>query len=290
MKTKLKLVSVLMLGTLMFFTACKKEEAKPEEQEPTYDNSSAPKSNAIIENAFDDMTNMSDQAVNGNLEFYNSPKVSVYYLDKSEIIVNKEACNVIISIDTLSSPKSVTIDWGNTNCDCNDGKQRRGKIITTFTGKYRDVGTVITHTPVNYYVNDNKIEGTRTVTNMGLNASNQPYFNVSIDGVVTMSTGEVFTYTSTRVRTWTNGSSTLLTFLDDEYDITGSATATSTSGNGYTATITSPLHIKVGCAFITSGILDFTPTGKLLRTINYGDGTCDTSFTVTVNGVTYTIN
>ncbi len=270
---------------LVAMNSCKKNEKEE------YDNSSAPKSNAFIESSFDEMTNMSDQAINGDLDFYNFPKVTVIYASKDQAnFVDKVPCNVILTIDTLNSTKSVTIDWGSSNCDCNDGKQRRGKIVTTFTGKYRDSGTVITHTPVDYYVNDNKIAGTKTVTNMGTNASGQPYFNISVNGTVSMTDGDVFTYSSTRVRTWTHGYTTLLNFSDDEFDISGTANASSTNGNGYSATITTPLHVRMGCAYIMSGVLEFTPTGKALRTINYGPGTCDNTFTVTINGTTYTIN
>ena len=270
--------------SLVTLNACKKDK------EEEYDNSSAPKSNAIIENAYDEMTNMSDQAINGDMVFYNSPKVTVVYASKDTPLLEKEACNVVITLDTTSTTRSITIDWGTANCDCNDGKQRRGKIITTFTGKYRDSGTVITHTPVDYYVNDNKISGTKTVTNMGTNSNGQPFFNIAINGSVTMSDGDVFTYSSNRVRTWVAGYNTLLTFIDDEYDITGSTTASSTNGNGYTANITSPLNIKVGCGYIRKGTVEITPTGKPVRVIDYGTGTCDASFTITVNGHTYTVN
>lgn len=278
------LFAALALG-LIALNGCKKDK------EEEYDGSSAPVSNAIIENAFDEMTNMSDQAINGALVYYKSPKVTVVYASKDDVaMLEKEACNVIVTIDTTSATKSITIDWGSTNCDCNDGKQRRGKIITTFTGHYRDSGTMITHTPVNYYVNDNKIEGTKTVTNMGTNSDGNPYFNIAINGTVTMSGGDVFTYTSTRVRTWVAGHTTVFNFFDDEYDITGSASASSTNGNGYEALITSALHVKVGCAYVTKGTLEFTPTGKAMRVIDYGDGACDQTFTVTINGITYTVN
>jgi hypothetical protein len=291
MKTKFKIGGFFALASLILLNACKKEDLKPEGEDNTaYDNSSAPKSNALIESAYDEMSNISDQAINGDLQFYNSNKVTVFYVGKEEFVYDKTECNVQITIDTLSSTRSVTVDWGSTNCDCYDGKQRRGKIITTFTGKYRDVGTIITHTPDNYYVNDNKIQGSRTVTNMGLNTESKPYYNVSVNGLVTMSTGEVFTYTSSRTRTWTAGFSTVLNFLDDEYEIRGTSSASSSNGNGYEAEITEALLIKVGCGFITKGILEFTPTGKLKRTINYGEGTCDATFTVTIGGKTYTIN
>lgn len=283
---KYLIFTVLAVG-LVSVNACKKND----DTDDDYDNSTAPQSNAIIENAFDEMTNMTDQAIKGELVYYKSPKVTVVYAEKHDAsLTEKTPCNVLITLDTTGVDKSITIDWGTTNCDCNDGKQRRGKIITTFTGQYRDSGTVITHAPVGYYVNDNKIEGSKTVTNMGTNSSSQPYFNISVNGSVTMTSGEVFTYTSSRVRTWTAGSGTSLNFFDDEYDITGTASASSTNGNGYTAEVVDPLHVKVGCAYIVSGVLNFTPTGRPLRVINYGNGACDATFTVTINGVTYTIN
>jgi hypothetical protein len=245
--------------------------------------------NYKIETAFDEMTNISDQAITGNMVYYKSGQIIVAKPGQN-IALEKADCSVIITIDTTSSSKSVTVDYGSSNCSCNDGKTRRGKIITTFTGQYIAPGTIITHTPVDYYVNDIKYEGTKTVQNMGLNASGQPFFNVQIDGSATLESGEVVDYTSTRVRTWTTGFNTLLNRFDDEYDITGTSEASFSSGEGYTGNTTSPIHIKVGCGFPVSGTLDITPTGKPVRQINYGDGTCDYSFTVTVSGYTFTIN
>ena len=50
------------------------------------------------------------------------------------------------------------------------GKERRGKIIITYTGKYRDSLSVITTTFDQYYVNNNWIQGERIVTNNGRNS------------------------------------------------------------------------------------------------------------------------
>ncbi len=268
--------------SLLFFVSCKKKENK-------WDNDQSASVNSKIELAFDEMTNISDQAVNGNLVYYKSGKIVIGNVAKPESI-EKTPCSVIITHDTTSSPKVLTVDYGSTNCDCNDGKRRRGKIITTYTGAYIMPGTVITHSTDNYYVNDIKIDGTKTVTNMGLNGSNQPYFNVQIDGLVTLTSGTTVDYTSTRTRTWVSGFSTLMYRLDDEYDITGTANAVYSSGGGYSANTTAPLRIKVGCGFPTQGIIDLTPVSKPTRTINYGNGVCDTQFTVTVNGNTYTFN
>jgi hypothetical protein len=256
-----------------------------------YDNSSAPKLNAMVENYFSEFSNMTDQAITGQMVYYKVGQVIVDNLAEGKpFTVDKATCNVVITLDTAGTNKTITIDWGSSNCTCNDGKTRRGKLVTTFTGSYFAQGTVITHTPVDYYVNDNKVEGTKVVTNMGLNTSGQPYYNVDVNGTVTMSTGEVINYTSSRVRTFTAGYTTPSVFIDDEYAITLTSNASVTGGDSYEAHTTSPLIVKVGCGYIKKGVLSITPTGKPERVIDYGDGTCDATFTITVNGHTYVIN
>jgi hypothetical protein len=254
-----------------------------------YDNDASALWNYKIETTFDEMTNISDQAITGNMVYYKSGEIITLIAGEHTDYV-KTPCSVVITIDTLASPKVLTVDYGNTNCTCNDGKTRRGKIITTFTGPYLSLGTVITHTPDNYYVNDIKYEGIKTVTNLGLNTNGQPHFDVQINGSATMTSGEIVTYTSSRSRTWVEGYTTLLNRFDDAYDITGNAIATYSSGGGYSCQTNTPIHVKVGCGFPVSGILQITPTNKPVRIVDYGSGACDYTFTVTVNGITFTIN
>lgn len=255
-----------------------------------YDNDPSVLMNFKVATAFDEMTNISDQAISGDLVYYKSFG-DVVFSKPSEIIPDlKQPCSVIITLDTTVSPKILTVDYGDVNCDCNDGKSRRGKIITTFTGPYVNEGTVITHTTDNYYVNDLKIDGTKTVENMGLNTDNQPYYSVQIAGVATEIDGEVLTYTSSRERTWVAGFNTLLNRWDDEYTITGTSTGSFSSGGGFSSNTINPILIKIGCPYPVSGSLQITPNNRPDRIIDYGNGTCDNTFTVTVNGHTFTIN
>jgi hypothetical protein len=260
-----------------------------EKKEKDWDNDQSAAVNFKIESAFDEMTNISDQAVNGSLVYYKSGKIIISDVLNPQAI-EKTPCNVIITHDTTSTQKVLTVDYGTTNCDCNDGKTRRGKIITTYTGAYLDSGTVITHTTENYYVNNIKIEGTKTVTNMGLNNNGLPYFNIQINGQVTLTSGTVVNYTSTRVRTWNSGYSTPLNRMDDVYDISGNTAAVYSTGGGYTANTTTSIRIRVGCGYPTQGVLELTPVNKPVRTINYGDDNCDSQYTVTIDGNTYTFN
>ncbi|MEY4573313.1 MAG: hypothetical protein RLZ10_2597, partial [Bacteroidota bacterium] len=170
---KTKIIFPFILATIAL-SACKKR----------FDNDISALMNFRIETAFDEMTTISDQAVTGNMVYHKSGEVIITKPGEKPNLL-KSPCNVIITLDTANSVKTVTVDYGSTNCDCNDGKTRRGKIVTTFTGQYLAPGTVITHTPVDYYVNDIRYDGTKTVTNMGLNANGQPYFNVQIDGTAT---------------------------------------------------------------------------------------------------------
>ena len=274
----------LSLATLAQVASCKKTKWE-------YDESNAPRTNAIVENAFAEMANMSDQAYNGGTFVYGIGEPIIRYQYKHTVTVAEKAdCNVIITIDTVGSQDTITIDWGNTNCTCNDQKQRRGKLIISYNGSYYNPGTIIRYTPVNYYVNNHKVEGLMTVENMGANGQGQPYYNVDINGVVTLTTGEIATYVSSQVRTFTNGYNTQLWIYDDEWDVTGTATAQVVNGDGYVANITSPLHVKVGCPYITKGTLEITPSGNSMRKIDYGSGTCDGTFTIEINGHTYTIN
>ncbi len=277
------LIFSLSLATLVQVASCKKKWK--------YDESDAPKTNAIIENAYAEMGNMSDQAYKGGTFVYGIGKPIIRYQDSHSVSESEKAnCNVIITIDTVGSQDTITIDWGSNNCTCDDGKQRRGKLIIAYNGPYYNQGTIIRYTPVNYYVNDHHVEGLMTIENMGPNSQGQPYYNVDIDGVVTLSTGEVATYVSDQVRTFSSGYNTVLNIWDDEWDVTGSATAQVVNGDGYVANVTSPLHVKTTCAYITKGTLEITPTGKSTRTIDYGNGSCDGTFTIEINGHTYTIN
>ncbi|MEZ4936749.1 MAG: hypothetical protein R2799_04065 [Crocinitomicaceae bacterium] len=257
-----KLVAITFLGTIL--TGCNWGK---------FNNQDDLRNNYVGESAFTEMTNMTDQAIDGNLVYYKG----------------KQNC-ATITIDTSSNPKVIVIDFGTTNCLCDDGKNRRGAIVTTFTGPYGQTGTVITHTPQDYYVNDYKVEGTKVVTNNGNDGNGNPYFTVDIDGTITKPTGEVFTYMSDRVRTWVQGHDTPLNIFDDEYTITGTASGTNDQGGSYSINTVSPVYYIVGCKYPVSGQLniDLSSLNHDIG-VDYGNGNCDWSFVATYRGRTYTI-
>ncbi len=245
----------------------------------TDNDTSGARDNALAEGSFEEIQSIADQAEQGNLANYRDTDDTIYL-----------GCATVIR-DTTTNPKTITVDFGTVNCTCQDGKQRRGMIVSSYTGQYRDSGTVITHTPVDYYVNDNKISGTKTVTNMGQNADGNTWFSIAVNGTIEKANnGGTITWTSNREREWIEGESTAGgVWQDDVYLVTGYASGTGTNGNSFAALITDALRIELNCAHITAGEFEFTPSNRPVRIVNFGTGNCDNLATVTINGNTYNV-
>ncbi len=196
----------------------------------------------------------------------------------------------VVTNDTSVSPRQLTIDFGPTNHLCLDGKNRRGKILVSYTGKYKDAGSIHTITFSNYYVNDIQRTGSKTVENKGMNTSGQYYYTVTVNDSLILATDSVISWTGNRTRTWLAGYSTS-TRSDDEYQIDGTTTVKRANGRTFTMTITTPLHVAVTCPYIESGVMTISSSSFSggSRTLDYGTGGCDNSATLTVGTHTYTI-
>jgi len=237
------------------------------------------------ESVSDEVGNVADAAVKGSsiVGRNSSPETQLDALSSCAVITH----------DTLSNPHQLTIDFGTTNCLCNDGKYRRGQILVSYTGNYFAQGAVKTSTFNNFYRNDNKIEGTRTVTNLGANTDGNMAWSVSaVNMKVTRTNGTSHIWNSERIRTMVAGQNTTA-WTDDQYSITGSGSGVNANGNSYTTSITTPLHRALICHWIDSGVMSFTRDNGSTRTINFGAGTCDDQAVVTItkaNGNTSTRN
>jgi len=188
-------------------------------------------------------------------------------------------------IDTL------IINFGTINCLSN-GKLRNGKIIVTYTGKYRDSLAVMTTTFENYYVNNDLIQGERIVTNQGRNNQGNMRFIIEVNNASVGTNNGTINWNATQTREWVSGNATYFDITDDQYKITGSANGTGVNNNSFSMEITDTLNVDLGClpsCVIKSGKATITPNGYANRIINYGDSLCDCNFDVTINGNTYPI-
>lgn len=198
----------------------------------------------------------------------------------------------VITRDTVSVPHVITIDFGS-GCTNTNGITRKGKIIVTYTGPYRANGTVVHIVSQDYYVNANKVDIDRTVTNLGTNDNGNLNFHVVSSRTVTFPDGTTCSSTADKNREWIAGASTPTEFDDDVYKVTGTGTHISRRGISYDATTLTPLVRKVACHEFVSGELKIVRHGQTDRygIIDFGTGDCDDSATVTLdNGRSFTID
>lgn len=286
MKTKQLFLNaaLFLLAASLTFTGCrKKDEVKDTDTSGAEDNSLADKS-------FEDMGQISNEAASGS--------VSSYRLSGYDGVLSH--CTTL-TFDTLNSndADSITVDFGSTNCLCHDGRYRRGKLYITYTAgkKYWDslaVITIKTAPANNYFVNDNQVTGTKTVTNKG-HIGGHMTWHIEVSGQIIKANNQgTITWTSIRDREWLQGEGTPQ-WSDDEYGVTGTAEGTSANGTQFSVTITSQLIRKMSCPkHFVSGTLDFTPGSKPVRHVDFGyspspnpPGSCDSWISITINSTTY---
>ena len=274
-------VNLLLLAVTLLAVSCQKNN-DDDKKTVSYD---AAQNNAFAEAQYNDVTVLVDQsATTGSVAF-----VAAGTGSGSEVNGPQGPC-VTVTVDTTVSPRSIIIDFGSTNCLCLDGRNRRGKIIATYTGHYFAPGTVINISFDNYYVNENKISGTKKITNQGNNQAGNQVYKVEVNGqVVKANNGGTYTWVSTRYREWKSGALTPLNILDDVYAITGDAGGVNTDGNAYSIVATQELIRKMNCRWFESGILELTQTGLPKVTLDYGSTGCDANATVKVLDVTYPV-
>jgi hypothetical protein len=276
MMIKRGMISVAAIMIVIFtFQSCKKDK-------DTTDDSSKLKATWVADDALAQKTYDDVQAIVNEAwatQAKSTPHDSVFL----------SSC-ATISLDLSSIPYKLTIDFGTTNCLCSDNKFRRGKIISTFNGAYSDSGTVIRDSLDNYYVNDNKVEGVRVVTNKGHNIAGHLIYEASTNGsIIKANNGGTITWHYLGEREWIAGYDTPWFWLDDEYLISGTSTGTAAMGQTYTFTTLAPLHVKLSCHYITEGIISYLGQGLPEITLDYGDGTCDNTAIATILGQTITI-
>lgn len=269
MKTKTLLVLLLLaITSSSFLTGCKKDDTG-KLSDPT----AVDRDMILAESTFHDVGKLSTSALTG----------------KGDKLKSTSGC-LNISFNLTGSPYIMTLDYGTTNCLCEDGLYRRGKLIVSYTLGIGDSLASLSTTFDNYFVNDNKITGTYTLTYKGRNQAGHSNWDVSVDGSIVLASGEgTISYVSTRNTELIEGGSTPVP-ADDVYSTTGSSSGTTITGQSFTSLITTPLVNKTTCAYFVSGIVEITPAAQPKHILNFGTGECDKKATVTISGITFEIN
>ncbi len=280
------LVAIVAAAFLVTFSSCDPQE-KPLQEEAAY-----VAEDVVSDLAFEDaddlagLAMLSDAATSGG-RVSEEPRV---------ITINDPRCNcdnlvVTITLDPESAPEhpigTIVIDFGE---GCTDllGNVRKGKIIINFNGRRFLPGSYITTTFEGYSINDIALEGIRTLTNVSESTEEAPVFEAELeDGKATWPDGTMATREHCFVREWQRAANPLHDQLvvSQCADREVAASGTNRRGRTYTMEIVEPLVYKRGCPIAVSGIKEFTDvnSGKVI-TVDYGDGECDRTVTITVNG------
>jgi len=191
--------------------------------------------------------------------------------------------------------KRITIDFGS-GCVGPFGRERKGVIVVNYGGAFNDhlANRIITFE--NYFVNNKSVTGTIELRDFNRVNGHLTYTRRHIDLKVTFPAGHSVTSNGTTTVTWLEGEGDN-DVTNDVYSITGAYTGITSRGVTITRTITEALIVNIKCLSeggfaIVSGKIEVKVTNRKreqVRTIEYGDGTCDQTITITVNGVVHDI-
>ena len=199
-----------------------------------------------------------------------------------------------------TSGKAV-ITFGPDGCTDKKGNIRKGIIkIAWWGGRWFNQGSTVSVTLENYSINDVEITGTRTTICKSFTMSPLTVtWLLTANHVATWPDGTTSTRRINKTRKWEHSN------MEDKFTITNGPTAANAAegvnrhGREYKVYITSPLVYLGSCArsskvFIPvkgeKVITQVTSSGKTKSlSIDYGNGTCDNTYTVTSGALVKTL-
>ncbi len=200
------------------------------------------------------------------------------------------ATTSIFPFDTLTWPKEMLIDYGDTNCFGTDKRYRRGGVKIEFTHFLPDSLFKAIISFDNFFINDNKVIGTIALERKGNSLEGQPLFDVKFKEMTLIMAEGTLSYKAERLLKWVEG------FREDLYEAENfrfemsadkAVVGQSAKGRPFEAVILVPLQYNNTCAWIKKGVIELQPYEKEMETIDFGSAICNDKVAVTVNAVVY---
>ncbi|HEY0677631.1 MAG TPA: hypothetical protein VGD17_05060 [Chitinophagaceae bacterium] len=295
------LAALLLLSFLLIMSGCKKESSELTAAEAKEFGEATSESDAeaeaVYDDVFDNVMGVNTEVGIGGTGIFGQRNIQY----GEEIISEVNGTDtlppcVVITVVRLNPPAAfpvrVTIDFG-TGCTGRDGRLRKGKIITVYTGRMVVPGSVSETTFDGYYVNGIKVEGVHRVENKS--TSQQWIFATSVrNGKLTKPNGNYTQWNSTKTITQIDGYGTPLFPLDDVFSIKGESAGTVKRDTMLFqwASRTLPDHPlikKFSCRWIVKGKIAIRRSNSDVAVIDYGQGICDNKATIIINGVPHEI-
>ncbi len=188
----------------------------------------------------------------------------------------------------------ITISYDSSCADAY-GVIRKGTVIISYLGARWQPGSSINVRLVNYYRNDDHVEGNLTLAYQITSPDTlHVYFNSVLDsGKVTFADGRFITRSQIFTRQWirsivSSSNNQWITLANSLGDSTGFASGITKGGKAYTSQITKQLVEKVTCrvnkVFIPVSGTKIMKVGNEQYTLDYGAGICDNLISISLNG------
>ena len=295
------LAGALLLSFFIIISGCKKDKSEMSAAEAEQFGRATSESDAeaeiLFDDVFDNVMGVSTDVGIGGTGIFGQPNFG----GGDEVIMGADGTDTVPACVTITVthlnppavfPVKIVMDFGN-GCTGRDGRLRKGKIITVYTGRLVVPGSVAETTFDNYFVNGVKVEGVHRVENKS--TSQLWVFGITVrNGKLIKPNGNYTQWNSTKTITQIEGNGTPQFPLDDVFSIRGESSGInkrdSTIYQWAARTLPDhPLIKRFACRWIVKGKIAIRRTDSDVAVIDYGTGQCDNKATITINGVTFEI-
>ncbi|MEP7238075.1 MAG: hypothetical protein ABI685_09425 [Ferruginibacter sp.] len=271
MRIKHLLIASAMVAFTFGITSCKKDN----NNSTTTDTATETKTQADDQSFFSNETDIATNEANASFETYAG--------SATQTPVGIETppgftlpCDAAVTVDTASSPRTITIVYNGNSCDLR--RTRTGTIIISFAQgfRWREANASLTAQFVDFKVtrkNDSKsvvINGTRIITNVSGGLLRDLATTDSIVHKID-DTNMTVTFDNDKKRTWETHFTRIFKYNNGiVVSTTGHVIGTNRFGDAFTSTITQPLVITQSCDFnLVSGQVQHTGA-KITSTLTFG--------------------
>jgi hypothetical protein len=178
--------------------------------------------------------------------------------------------------DTISYPRTLVIDFASP-CLFR-ARSNVGKVKVTFNQSPFLDSTQFVINFEDFFISNDKIEG--EINGLKKNAG-EYLFSIS-NGKISIDT-KTISFNTIEDNTFKIRKENNVIY----FSVEGKSAGTSRDGLAFKTEITSKLEKTNNCNYTKRGYVEITPENLVKRTINYGDGTCDTKALVSTNGYKY---
>lgn len=215
-------------------------------------------------------------------------------ISAEDTIIRTRGIDDCATVTIIRSQKKMVVDFGSTGCLGPHGRLRKGKWLISYTSNWRNEGAVITIGFENfaftrpgrseYILVDNSSSQTITTLNAGEGVYE---FKREFSMKSTLPTGQSRTHYGTRFIVWNNNLTT--NRFDDTFTVSTASVGHGVDrrGRAYDVAVIEPVVTKTACWLQhffkpVSGVVQINKIGRT-KTINYGDGTCGGTISVSVD-------